>query len=315
MKIKFIDYSDIKPDINQPRKIFKNESLQLLKLSIKNSGIEQPLIVRKDNQSYIIIDGERRWRASKGIIKKLPCIIKQTDNKIDILEQQLRTDCLKEELNVDELDRAIYRYYEHYISNATSCVKKSNRDNGYTLIGNKIGKSRERVKIAIDRYDFKNEFPEFKKKEKKDGFNFINSTIAQTKKTKDKEIRVKLTRAAIELKTNNEIKNIDVKKTIPILNEMPEKRNISEKEIKQHLLNKAKERKEKEKEEKKIIQKPDIPKQEKPDILDVYSKSAQRIIQEIVEFRTKGFLKFKEHLDFKELIKILNDFLKQLENK
>jgi ParB-like chromosome segregation protein Spo0J len=55
-----------------------------------------------------VVREKRRWRAAKDAgLKEIPCIISEKEN---ILEQQLRSDCLKEGLTVDELDRAIYRY-------------------------------------------------------------------------------------------------------------------------------------------------------------------------------------------------------------
>ena len=114
MEIQFIEIGKIIPDKEQPRKKFDSENLERLKQSIKDNGIEQPIIVRPNGKDYIIIDGERRYRASHDQLKEMPCIIKTPENEIDILEYQLRTDCLKDELDVNELDRAIYKYYEYH---------------------------------------------------------------------------------------------------------------------------------------------------------------------------------------------------------
>ncbi len=57
---------DISPDPNQPRKVFDPEALQDLADSIKEHGVLQPIIVRKgENSRFIIISGERRYRAAK----------------------------------------------------------------------------------------------------------------------------------------------------------------------------------------------------------------------------------------------------------
>ena len=110
MQIQQIKISEIRRDEDQPRKHFDEETLERLTVSIRDNGIEQPVTVRKNGSGYILVDGERRWRASqKAGLEELPCII--TD-KEDILEQQLRSDCLKEDLTADELDRAIYLYWE-----------------------------------------------------------------------------------------------------------------------------------------------------------------------------------------------------------
>lgn len=194
MEIRTIQIKDLFRDEEQPRKFFDEEALGRLTQSIKDNGIEQPITVRKNGKGFIIIDGERRWRASKNAgLNEMPCIVTAKD---DILEQQLRSDCLKEGLSVDELDRAIYKFYEHYVSNETTFVKNSNRDEGYKFIGDKIGKSAPRVRKAIDRFEFKRDNAEFTKNiEQKHNpenkkFSKVNSTIAMTGKLKDKpEVR------------------------------------------------------------------------------------------------------------------------------
>ena len=71
------------------------------------------------------------------------------------LEQQLRSDCLKEGLTVDELDRAIYLYYENLKTDKTSLVRKGDRYEGHNIVAKNIGKSSVRVAKAIDRFEFK----------------------------------------------------------------------------------------------------------------------------------------------------------------
>ena len=76
-----IPISLIRPDENQPRKHFDPQKLAELSQSIKNYGVIQPICVRKDeNGFYIIVAGERRWRAAKlAGLKELPAIIKDYD--------------------------------------------------------------------------------------------------------------------------------------------------------------------------------------------------------------------------------------------
>ena len=69
-----IPISLIRPDENQPRKHFDPQKLAELSQSIKNYGVIQPICVRKDeNGFYIIVAGERRWRAAKEA--GLECVI------------------------------------------------------------------------------------------------------------------------------------------------------------------------------------------------------------------------------------------------
>ena len=195
MEIRTIQIKDLFRDEEQPRKFFDEEALSRLTQSIKDNGIEQPITVRKNGKGFIIIDGERRWRASKNAgLNEIPCIVTVKD---DILEQQLRSDCLKEGLTVDELDKAIYRYYESMrLTSETHKKANKNTDSLKVHVSKAIGKSYNRVDKAIDRFEFKRDNAEFTKNiEQKHNpenkkFSKVNSTIAMTVKLKDKpEVR------------------------------------------------------------------------------------------------------------------------------
>lgn len=71
-KISNLKLSQIKPDPNQPRKTFDQDSLNGLAESIKTNGLIQPITVRKDGKKFMIVAGERRFRAVK--LLKLPTI-------------------------------------------------------------------------------------------------------------------------------------------------------------------------------------------------------------------------------------------------
>lgn len=95
--IDFININDIKPNENQPRKVFDEEKLQELASSIKEHGLIQPVILRKAEKGYEIVAGERRWRACrKAGLKEIPCIIKElTDEQnmlVAIIENMQRED-------------------------------------------------------------------------------------------------------------------------------------------------------------------------------------------------------------------------------
>ncbi len=80
-----IALSKIEPNKNQPRHTFDKEKLQALADSIKEQGLIQPLIVTKQqNDRYMIVAGERRWRAAKlAGLKKVSVVIKEyTDAQI-----------------------------------------------------------------------------------------------------------------------------------------------------------------------------------------------------------------------------------------
>jgi len=70
---------EIVPNRLQPRKHFNDEQLEELENSIREHGVIQPIIVQKGQNSYELIVGERRWRASKKVgLKKIPAIVRET---------------------------------------------------------------------------------------------------------------------------------------------------------------------------------------------------------------------------------------------
>lgn len=94
-----IDINLIKSNEAQPRKSFDDEKILELAESIKSNGIIQPLVVKKSENEYIIVAGERRWRAAKAIgIKEIPAIVMNLSEK-QILEISLIENIQREDLN------------------------------------------------------------------------------------------------------------------------------------------------------------------------------------------------------------------------
>ena len=95
----FIPLNKIKNNAEQPRKSFDNEKIAELAESIKNHGIIQPLILMKENDDYVIIAGERRWRAAKMVgLKEVPAIIMDVTDK-EVLELSLIENIQRQDLN------------------------------------------------------------------------------------------------------------------------------------------------------------------------------------------------------------------------
>lgn len=95
-----IKISSIEPRRDQPRKTFDRESLEQLAESIQKYGVLQPIIVRPNptvNDSYEIIAGERRWRASKLCgLDEIPAVVLNGDDlktaQVAIIENIQRED-------------------------------------------------------------------------------------------------------------------------------------------------------------------------------------------------------------------------------
>ena len=74
--------TEIHPNPNQPRVHFDEKELNELSESIRQHGVLQPLLVRKDEKGYQIIAGERRYQASKiAELTELPVIIKDVSDE------------------------------------------------------------------------------------------------------------------------------------------------------------------------------------------------------------------------------------------
>lgn len=100
--IKTLNVNELEPSPYQPRKEFNQEALNALVASIKEKGVLQPLLVRKNGEKYEIIAGERRWRASKlAGITEVPVIEKEMDNQ-EVLEVALIENLLRENLSAIE---------------------------------------------------------------------------------------------------------------------------------------------------------------------------------------------------------------------
>ena len=97
-----IRISDIEPNKAQPRKHFDKEALEELASSIREHGLLQPIIVRKIDDKYQIISGERRWRACRmaGLVE-VPVILKDLDDR-QALEIGLIENLQREDLNILE---------------------------------------------------------------------------------------------------------------------------------------------------------------------------------------------------------------------
>lgn len=94
-----IPVSMIKPNRYQPRKRLDKAKLKGLADSIKEKGIIQPIIVKRGEDGYELIAGERRWRALQMLgIEKAPALIKEISNS-EILELALIENIQREELN------------------------------------------------------------------------------------------------------------------------------------------------------------------------------------------------------------------------
>lgn len=117
-RVQQLPVEKVQPNPDQPRKHFDEQALGELAESIKNYGIVQPLVVTKEGDAYIIVAGERRWRAAqKAGLKHVPSIVRSTEEleqlEIAIVENVQRVDLspLEQALSIERLhDQFSFNY-------------------------------------------------------------------------------------------------------------------------------------------------------------------------------------------------------------
>lgn len=104
----------IRANEEQPRKNFDEEKIEQLAASIKEHGVVQPIVLRKVDNTYVIVAGERRWRAAKSIgLKEIPAVVMELSDK-QILEISLIENIQREDLNPIEEAYAYKKLIEDF---------------------------------------------------------------------------------------------------------------------------------------------------------------------------------------------------------
>ena len=113
-RIQSLSVENLAPNPDQPRTTFAAEALAELAASIKQYGIVQPLVVSPTAEGYIIIAGERRWRASKlAGLKHVPAIVR-TSQELERLELALVENVQRVDLSALEQAVSIERLHQQF---------------------------------------------------------------------------------------------------------------------------------------------------------------------------------------------------------
>lgn len=140
--------NEIEPNLEQPRKNFDDDKLQQLADSIKKHGVVQPIIVKKENDTYRIVAGERRWRAARlAGLKTIPVIIKEISNK-QVMEIALIENLQREDLNPIEEAEAYDKLMKEH-------------DMTQEEIASTVGKSRSAVANSLRLLNLDNKVREY----------------------------------------------------------------------------------------------------------------------------------------------------------
>lgn len=106
--------NEIEPYVKQPRKNFDEVKLKSLSDSIKQHGIIQPVIVRKEEDTYRIVAGERRWRAARlAGLDRIPVIIRDYTDR-QLMETALIENLQRQDLNPIEEAEAYEKLINEY---------------------------------------------------------------------------------------------------------------------------------------------------------------------------------------------------------
>ena len=97
-QLRELDIDIVTPNPEQPRRFFDEEALRELSVSVAEHGIVQPIVVTPEKDGkYLIVAGERRWRAAKiAGLKKVPCIVRSMSGQrrleVSLIENLQRRD-------------------------------------------------------------------------------------------------------------------------------------------------------------------------------------------------------------------------------
>ena len=131
-----ISIERVRPNPNQPRKSFDPEALEVLAASIRSVGVLQPVVVRPEGLDYMLIAGERRWRAARDAgLEELPALIRETDDMGSL------TEALIENLQREDLSPL----------EEAAAFQQLEEDFGMThaQIGERVGRSRAAVSNTL----------------------------------------------------------------------------------------------------------------------------------------------------------------------
>lgn len=125
--VRMVRLSEVEPNPDQPRKIFDTEPLEALAESISQHGVIQPVVVRPKDGMYMIVTGERRWRAARMAgLSEIPVIIIEADDK-KAAELALVENIQRKDLNPVEEARGYAALIDEFSYTQEEIAKKIGR--------------------------------------------------------------------------------------------------------------------------------------------------------------------------------------------
>lgn len=135
-EVQEIAVREIRPNPRQPRKEFDPDKLAELAASIREHGVVQPILVRRTDEGYELVAGERRWRAAQEAgVEKIPAVVRSLSGA-QVLEIALIENLQREDLNPIEEAEAYRRLIEEFGLNQETLAQR-------------LGKSRPQVSNTL----------------------------------------------------------------------------------------------------------------------------------------------------------------------
>lgn len=148
--VELVDITKISPNRSQPRKSFIKESLDELCDSIREVGIIQPLIVKKNGSFYEIVAGERRYRAARlAGLDKIPVIVRDY-NELETLQTALIENIQREDLSPVEEALTYKRFNEEFSLTQEEIAKKVGKNRSTVANSMRLLKLDKRVLEMIN---------------------------------------------------------------------------------------------------------------------------------------------------------------------
>jgi ParB family transcriptional regulator, chromosome partitioning protein len=183
-QIRLIPLEKIYPNENQPRKTFEPAALHDLATSLRAHGMIQPILVTRKDKGFMIIVGERRWRAAQQIeMDQIPCIVKDYTER-ELYEVALIENLQRENLSVIEEANAYQYLMDEYELN-------------HDQLGEALGKSRSYVANTIRLLQLSMPVMELLK-----GGKLSGSQGRALLGVSEEELQLKLARRVVESKLN-----------------------------------------------------------------------------------------------------------------
>ena len=140
---------ELSPNRFQPRRAFNDEDQKQLVASVKKNGIIQPIIVRKADNGYEIIAGERRWRAAQAAgLKEIPVVIRSAEDR-DVAELSLIENIQREALNPIEEANAYQTLMTRFFLSQEEISARVGKDRSTVANTIRLLKLPEAVKKAL----------------------------------------------------------------------------------------------------------------------------------------------------------------------